>query len=126
MILTLEPNICHSKNLFSQNFLPKYFCCFTIRDNVMYMSNESRAALTALTNALEEHLTAIINRRGEQDPSVDNAYVAVANAFERYEESLFEDYEEVTPLEVFLEEDDEDYDDFDEDDDIEFELDDED
>lgn len=89
------------------------------------MSNESRAALAALTNALEEHLTAIVNRRGEHDPAIDNAYVAVANAFERYEETLFDDYEEVTPLEVFLDEKDEDFeDDFDEEDDIEFEEDD--
>lgn len=86
------------------------------------MSNESRAALAALTNALEEHLTAIVNRRGEHDPAIDNAYVAVANAFERYEETLFDDYEEVTPLEVFLDEEDDDFeDDFDEEDDIEFE-----
>lgn len=89
------------------------------------MSNESRAALAALTNALEEHLTAIVNRRGEHDPAIDNAYVAVANAFERYEETLFDDYEEVTPLEVFMDEEDEDFeDDFDEEDDIEFEEDD--
>lgn len=89
------------------------------------MSNESRAALAALTNALEEHLTAIVNRRGEHDPAIDNAYVAVANAFERYEETLFDDYEEVTPLEVFLDEEDDDFeDDFDEEDDIEFEEDD--
>lgn len=89
------------------------------------MSNESRAALAALTNALEEHLTAIVNRRGEHDPAIDNAYVAVANAFERYEETLFDDYEEVTPLEVFLDEEDEDFEnDFDEEDDIEFEEDD--
>lgn len=88
------------------------------------MSNESRAALAALTNALEEHLTAIVNRRGEHDPAIDNAYVAVANAFERYEETLFDDYEEVTPLEVFLDEEDDDFeDDFDEEDDIEFEED---
>lgn len=88
------------------------------------MSNESRAALAALTNALEEHLTAIVNRRGEHDPAIDNAYVAVANAFERYEETLFDDYEEVTPLEVFLDEEDDLEDNFDEEDDIEFEEDD--
>lgn len=88
------------------------------------MSNESRAALAALTNALEEHLTAIVNRRGEHDPAIDNAYVAVANAFERYEETLFDDYEEVTPLEVFLDEEDDLESDFDDEDDIEFEEDD--
>lgn len=77
------------------------------------MSNDPRAALAVLTSALEEHLNAIVNRRAEFDPAVENAYVAVANAFERYEDALFEEFEEVTPLEVFLE-DDEDDDDFDE------------
>ncbi|GGH57411.1 hypothetical protein [Rothia aerolata] len=90
------------------------------------MSNDPRAALATLTNALEEHLTAIVNRRGEHDPAIDNAYVAVANAFERYEEALFDTYEEVTPLEVYIDDDDEDFDDFDEDfedddDDIDYE-----
>ncbi|ORC22261.1 MULTISPECIES: hypothetical protein [Rothia] len=77
------------------------------------MSNNPRAELAHLTAALEEHLNAIINSRGEHDASVDNTYVAIANAFERYEEALFEAYEEVTPLEVFIEDDDEDEDDFD-------------
>lgn len=88
------------------------------------MSNNPRAALAVLTSALEEHLNAIVNRRADFDPAVDNAYVAVANAFERYEDALFEEFEEVTPLEVFLEddEDEEDFDDFDEEyDDLDFE-----
>lgn len=79
------------------------------------MSNDPRAALAVLTTALEEHLNAIVNRRGENDPAVDNAYVAIANAFERYEDVLFENFEEVTPLEVYLDEED-DLEDFDEDD----------
>ncbi|MFW0108429.1 hypothetical protein ACN08Z_04795 [Rothia sp. P7181] len=78
------------------------------------MSNDPRAALSVFTSALEEHLTAIVNRRGEHDPAIDNAYVAIANAFERYEEVLFDTYEEVTPLEVYIEDDDDDYEDFDE------------
>ncbi|MDO4917522.1 MAG: hypothetical protein Q3974_07885 [Rothia sp. (in: high G+C Gram-positive bacteria)] len=89
------------------------------------MSNNSRAALAVLTSALEEHLTAIVNRRGENDPAIDNAYVSVANAFERYEEALFDDFEEVTPLEVFLDDDDEELEDLDDefdDEDIEYEI----
>lgn len=70
------------------------------------MSNDPRAELALLTSALEEHLAAITNSRGEQDASIENAYVAIANAFERYEEALFETFEEVTPLEVFIEDDD--------------------
>ncbi|MBF0807764.1 hypothetical protein E4U03_03910 [Rothia nasimurium] len=84
------------------------------------MSNNPRAELAHLTAALEEHLNAIINSRGEHDAAVDNTYVAIANAFERYEEALFDAYEEVTPLEVFIEDEDDDDDfdyDFDEEDD---------
>lgn len=88
------------------------------------MSNDPRAELALLTSALEEHLAAITNSRGEQDASIENAYVAIANAFERYEEALFKTFEEVTPLEVFIEDDDDeeefDYD-FDDEDDQDFE-----
>lgn len=91
------------------------------------MSNDPRAELALLTSALEEHLAAITNSRGEQDASIENAYVAIANAFERYEEALFETFEEVTPLEVFIEDDDDDDDeeefdyDFEDEDDQDFE-----
>ena len=79
------------------------------------MSNDPRVALQSLVSALEEHLAALSNRRGEDDPSVDSAYVAIADAFDAYEEALYENYDEVTPLTVFA--DDEDDDDFDDDDD---------
>ncbi|GAA4793756.1 hypothetical protein [Rothia endophytica] len=88
------------------------------------MSNDPRAELALLTSALEEHLAAITNSRGEQDATIENAYVAIANAFERYEEALFETFEEITPLEVFIEDDDDeeefDYD-FEDEDDQDFE-----
>ena len=86
------------------------------------MSNDPRVALQSLVSALEEHLAALSNRRGEDDPSVDSAYVAIADAFDAYEEALYENYDEVTPLTVFA--DDEDDDDFDDDDDDEDEDDD--
>lgn len=96
------------------HFLPSgYFADDGFHDNVYSMSNDPRAELVLLTAALEEHLTAITNSRGEHDASIDNAYVAIANAFERYEEALFDAYEEVTPLEVFIEDEDEEDDDFD-------------
>ncbi|MDO5750646.1 MAG: hypothetical protein Q4P78_05520 [Rothia sp. (in: high G+C Gram-positive bacteria)] len=87
---------------------------------------EPRIELTRLLDALSAHLTAVENRRGEQDPAVDEAYVAIANAFEAYEDALFDTYHEVTPLDVFIEdEDDEDEeffpeDDEEDDDDIEY------
>ena len=81
------------------------------------MSTDPRAALNTLVNALEEHLAAAANRRSEDDPSVDSAYVAIANAFEDYEEALYDAYDEVTPLTVFADDDDDDDPDYDDDDD---------
>lgn len=80
------------------------------------MSNDPRVALQSLVSALEEHLAALSNRRGEDDPSVDTAYVAIADAFDAYEESLYENYDEVTPLAVFADDEEDDDDDFDEED----------
>lgn len=70
------------------------------------MSIDPRVALQALTNAFEEHLNAAANRRGDEDPAVDAAYLAIAEAFDAYEEALYDMYDEVTPLEI-IEEDDE-------------------
>ncbi|GHD86491.1 primosomal protein [Kocuria marina] len=90
------------------------------------MSTDPRAALQALVNALEEHLAAAANRRSDDDPTVDGAYLAIANTFEAYEEALYDAYDEVTPLTVFAEEDDSDddldYDDEDDDDDDDDDL----
>ena len=80
------------------------------------MSTDPRAALQTLVNALEEHLAAAANRRSDEDPSVDAAYVSIANSFEAYEEALYDAYDEVTPLTVFADDDDDDLDDEDDDD----------
>lgn len=80
------------------------------------MSNDPRAALQTLVSAFEEHLAAASNRRGDDDPAVDGAYIAIADAFDAYEEALYEAYDEVTPLTVFAEDDDSDDEDDDEDD----------
>ena len=77
------------------------------------MSNDPRAALQTLVNAFEEHLAAAANRRSDNDPAVDGAYLSIADAFDAYEEALYEAYDEVTPLTVFAEDDDDD--DYDED-----------
>lgn len=87
------------------------------------MSNDPRAALQTLVNAFEEHLAAAANRRSDNDPAVDGAYLSIADAFDAYEEALYEAYDEVTPLTVFAEDendsgdndDDDDDDDYDED-----------
>lgn len=80
------------------------------------MSTDPRAALQTLVNAFEEHLVAASNRRSDNDPAVDGAYLAIADAFDAYEEALYNAFDEVTPLTVFAEEDDSDDDDDDDDD----------
>ena len=90
------------------------------------MSIDPRTELTRLLDALKAHLTAVVNRTGEHDSAVDEAYVEIANAFEAYEDALFEAYNEVTPLSVYGDEDEDDLeeildDEDDIDDDIEYE-----
>jgi hypothetical protein len=81
---------------------------------------DPRAALDALVTALERHLEAAAGRRGENDPVVLAAYRSVAEAFEDYDDALLDAFDEVTPLEVFRgdeeDEEDEDYEDEDEED----------
>ena len=86
------------------------------------MSIDPRTELTRLLDALEAHLTAVVNRTGEHDSAVDEAYVEIANAFEAYEDALFEAYNEVTPLSVYGDEDEDDLEEIlDDDDDIDYE-----
>lgn len=87
------------------------------------MSADPRAALVTFVTALERHLEAASARRGENDPAVVAAYQAVAEAFDAYEDALMEAFEEVTPLEIFT--DDEYDDDLDDDDDEDDDEDDE-
>lgn len=88
------------------------------------MSADPRAALATFVSALERHLEAASSRRGENDPSVVAAYQDVAEAFDRYEDALMDAYEEVTPLEIYSDDDDDDddFDDFDDDDDEDDDL----
>ncbi|MBT1001787.1 hypothetical protein KIH31_04150 [Paenarthrobacter sp. DKR-5] len=83
------------------------------------MSIDPRVALQSLTAALEEHLAASSARRGDDDPAVESAYLAIADAFEVYEEALYDTYSEVTPLVIYEEDDDEDEDGGEEDEDDE-------
>ena len=66
------------------------------------MNNNPHTELDRLITALKNHLTAVTNRNGEHDPAIDEAYVEIANAFETYENN------EVTPLAVYGDDDDED------------------
>lgn len=77
---------------------------------------DPRAALDTLVTALERHLEAAASRRGENDPVVLAAYRSVADAFEDYDDALLDAFDEVTPLEVYRGDEDEDDDADDEDD----------
>ncbi|MET3950179.1 hypothetical protein [Arthrobacter sp. UYEF36] len=74
------------------------------------MSIDPRVALEAFTAALEEHLAAASARRGPGDPAVEAAFFSVADAFEVYDDSLYEAYGEVTGLGVLDEDSDDDED----------------
>ena len=102
------------------------------------MTTEPRAALDRLIAALEAHLAAASRRQGEADPAVVAAYQTLADAFEEYDEALYDAFDEVTPFVLYDEaedaaedDDDEELDDLDEldddddDDDVLDELDDE-
>ena len=54
-------------------------------------------------------------RRGKDDPALVAAYQRIANAFVDYDDALLDTYGEVTPLDVYSD-DGEDEDDYDEDD----------
>ena len=86
------------------------------------MSADPRAALSLLVSAFERHLEACSGRRGEDDPQVAAAYDDLLDAFETYDNSLYEAFGEMTPLDVYTgddgdDDDDEGDDDLDDDDD---------
>lgn len=83
------------------------------------MSIDPRVSLDALVSALQEHFAAATNKRGEDDPTLEHTYYALADAFEGYEDALYDATGEVTPLDVFEDDDDEndDFDDYDDDED---------
>jgi len=94
------------------------------------MSIDPRVALQSLTTALEEHLAAAASRRGDDDPNVEASFSAIMEAFEAYEDALYDSYGEVTPLVIYdesaEEDEEEEFDDSDEvadpfDDDLEIE-----
>ncbi|MDR3360525.1 MAG: DNA primase [Bifidobacteriaceae bacterium] len=79
------------------------------------MNVEPRAALQRLVAALERHLEAAASGRGSEDPAFEAAYRQLVEAFEAYDDALFDAYGADTPFFVY-DEDDEDIDDFDEED----------
>ena len=65
------------------------------------MTPEPRAALDRLVAALEAHLAAAARRQGEADPAVVAAYQTLTDAFEAYDEALYDAYDEVTPFVLY-------------------------
>jgi hypothetical protein len=59
---------------------------------------EVRALAAQLKAAVDRHLAAVEARAGENDPAVQDAYSALHEAAEAYDDALFEVYEEVTPF----------------------------
>src|SRR5665648_380562 len=74
------------------------------------MSADPRAALASFVSALERHLEAASTRRGENDPAVVAAYQDLAEAFDRYDDALMDAFGEVTPLEIYNGDDEDDRD----------------
>lgn len=70
------------------------------------MTSDPRAALSTFVAALETHLELAAVRRGENDPAVVTAYNKVADAFVAYDDALLDAFGEVTPLDVYSEDDD--------------------
>lgn len=65
------------------------------------MSTDPREALDAFLEAVREHFAASAHRNGDTDPRVEAAYMALADAFEIYEDAIYTAYDEVTPFELF-------------------------
>lgn len=81
------------------------------------MATDPRSALTTLVTALERHLEACASRTGEEDPRVIAAYNDLADAFEDYDDALMDTHGEVTPFEVYSDDDEDDFEDSDDEDD---------
>ena len=64
------------------------------------MAKDSRVALQHFIAALENHHSALSQRRGDADTSVERAYELLESAFLDYEESLQDSYEELLPFEL--------------------------
>lgn len=80
------------------------------------MTVDPRDALARLTAAFEAHLHAVVSRRTDDDPAVDEAYYVLADAFDVYDDALATEFGEALPFYV-VDDDDDDDDDIDTDDD---------
>ena len=65
------------------------------------MTADPRGALASLVSAFERHLEASASKRGEEDPTVVAAYDDLADAFVAYDDALLQAYGEMTPLDIY-------------------------
>jgi hypothetical protein len=75
------------------------------------MTADPRGALATLVTAFERHLEASASKRGEDDPTVVAAYDDLADAFAAYDEALLQAYGEMTPLDIYEGDDEDELDD---------------
>ena len=64
------------------------------------MAKDARVALQHFIAALENHLAAVAQRRGDGDQNVERAYELLEGAFLDYEEALQDSFEELLPFEL--------------------------
>lgn len=69
------------------------------------MSTDPRAALAQFISALERHLEACTSRRGDDDPVVIAAYEDLVDAFEAYDGALYDATGEMTPFDIYGDDD---------------------
>ncbi|MEY4993844.1 MAG: hypothetical protein RIS82_966 [Actinomycetota bacterium] len=62
------------------------------------MAQDARLALQQFIASLERHFEAVSARRGQDDPTVEQAYFQLEDAFLNYEEALGEAFEEYLPI----------------------------
>ncbi|MDR0433307.1 MAG: DNA primase [Bifidobacteriaceae bacterium] len=75
------------------------------------MTVEPRAALDRLIAALESHYATAASGRGPEDAAFTAAYATLIDAFETYDEALYEATGIDTPFLVYDDDPEEDYDD---------------
>lgn len=72
------------------------------------MTSDPRAALAALVAALERHLELSSVTHRDDDPAIRAAYEQIGDAFVAYDDALLDAYGEVTPLDIYTDDDEDD------------------
>ncbi|MCW4464906.1 hypothetical protein OK351_05215 [Glutamicibacter sp. MNS18] len=64
------------------------------------MSIDPNYALQVLIARLEHHLSVISQSRGDNDSAVDAAFGSLADAFEAYDDAIYDKYGELLPFSI--------------------------